>query len=48
MHERVLEQNSILPIILMHKLSSMFRSDEHRVFYAIPNLIVPQNYLHGF
>lgn len=48
MHERVLEQNNILPIILIHKLSSMFGSDEHWVFYAIPNLTVPQNYLHGF
>lgn len=48
MHESLLEKNNILPIILMHKVSSMFRSDEHWVFYWIPNLTAPQNYLHGF
>ena len=48
MHENLLEQTSILPIILMCKVSSMFRSNEHWVCYWIPSLTAPQNYLHWF
>lgn len=46
MHERLPEQNNILPMIFMHKVSSMFGSNEPWVFCWISDLTAPQDYLH--